>query len=207
MKEDRDPLRDIAAMRSMMERSSKFLSLSGLAGVLAGVYALSGAWIAYQVYDFRPAEKIYGDRSASFSSSLLHLMLLAGIVLVMAIGTAAFLSYEKAGKRGEKIWNATAKRLVINMAVPLVAGGLLILILVFKGLIEFAAPLSLIFYGLALYNASRFTYEELRSLGLIQAALGLTGCWFTGYGLWLWAVGFGLLHIVYGIYMYYRYER
>jgi hypothetical protein len=191
-----------------MERSSKFLSLSGLAGIMAGIYALAGAFIAYRIYYFNPGEIVYNTlQSGSISSGILKVIFLAIIVLVLAVGTAIFLSYKKAKKRGEKLWNPTAKRLLINMAVPLIAGGLLILILIVKGLIGFIAPFTLIFYGLALYNASKFTYEEVRSLGLIQIGLGLISSYFVGYGLLFWAIGFGVVHIAYGIYMHYRYER
>jgi uncharacterized membrane protein len=138
---------------------------------------------------------------------LLKVIFLAIIILILAIGTAIFLSYKKANKRGEKLWNATAKRLLMNMAVPLVAGGLLILVLISKGLIGLIAPFTLIFYGLALYNASKFTYQEVKSLGLVQIGFGLISAYFVGYGLLFWALGFGLVHIIYGIYMHYRYER
>ena len=207
MKEEQDYIRDIAEMRSMMERSSKFLSLSGLAGIMAGIYALSGAYIAYKLFYFNPDEIVYSTTSGNGSSNLLKVVFLAFIILILAIGTAMFLSYKKANKKGEKLWNATAKRLLINMAVPLVAGGLLILILISKGLIGLIAPFTLLFYGLALYNASKFTYGEVRSLGLIEMGLGLISSYFVGYGLLFWALGFGVIHIIYGIYMHYRYER
>lgn len=208
MKDQQDYIRDIAEMRSMMERSSKFLSLSGLAGVLAGVYALLGAFLAYRFLGYRPgstASEVPGNSSSP--DQLLKLVLLAVGVLVLAVGTAFFLSHRKAQKRGEKTWNATTRRLLTHMAVPLVTGGLLILILLAKGQPGFLAPFSLVFYGLALFNASKFTYEEVKSLGLIEVSLGLFSAWFTEYGLLCWATGFGVVHIVYGIYMHYRYER
>lgn len=208
MKAEQDYIRDIAEMRSMMERSSKFLSLSGWAGIMAGIYALSGAFIAYRILYFNPDEIVYDTiRNGELSFSLLKVMLLAITILVLALGTAIFLSIKKAGKRGEKLWNPVTKRLLINMAVPLVAGGILILILVSKGLIGLIAPFTLLFYGLALYNASKFTYEDIRVLGLVEIALGLVSTIFIGYGLIFWALGFGVAHIIYGIYMHYRYER
>jgi hypothetical protein len=208
MKEQQNYIQDIAEMRSMMERSSKFLSLSGLAGIMAGIYALLGAYIAYKFLYFKPDETVYNTlQSGSLTFSLLKVIFLAIAILLLTIATAIFLSYKKANKRGEKLWNPTAKRLLINMSVPLIAGGLLILVLISKGLIGFVAPFTLLFYGLALYNASKFTYEEVRSLGLIQIGLGLISSYFVGYGLLFWALGFGVVHIVYGIYMHYRYER
>ena len=208
MKEQQDYIRDIAEMRSMMERSSKFLSLSGLAGVMAGIYALLGAFVAYRFLHYNPNRFAgYHPENRPLPADLLTLMLLALCVLALAVGTAIFLSANKAKKRGEKIWNATSRRLLAHMAVPLVAGGLLILVILSKGLPGLVAPFSLIFYGLALFNASTFTYDEVKSLGLIEIGLGLFSAWFVEYGLVCWAVGFGIVHIVYGIYMHYRYER
>ncbi|MBD2757439.1 hypothetical protein [Spirosoma validum] len=208
MDEEQDYIRDIAQIRSIMERSSKFLSLAGWAGIMAGVYALTGAYIAYSVFGFNPDELVYSTTEAgNLSSSLPKVIFLAIGILVLAIGTAILLSSRKANKRGERLWNALVKRLLIQMAVPLVVGGLLLLILIANGLLGWMAPFSLLFYGLALYNASQFTYEELRSLGLIQMVLGLFSAYFVEYGLVCWALGFGLAHILYGIYMHYRYER
>lgn len=208
MKEEQDYIQDIAEMRSMMERSSRFMSLSGLAGVMAGIYALAGAFIAYKVFHFNPDQLAYDPVTpGGLPADLLKVVAVALIVLVLSIGTAIFLSSKKADKRREKFWNSTTKRLVFHMAVPLVAGGLLVLVLIAKGLIGLIAPCTLLFYGLALYNASKFTYEEVKSLGLINIVLGLTGCYFVAYGLLCWAAGFGVVHIIYGIYMHYRYER
>jgi hypothetical protein len=208
MKEKQDYIRDIAEVRSMMERSSKFGSLSGLAGIMAGIYALAGSYIAYKVLHFNPEKIVYNTiESGSLPFSLLKVIFLATIILVLSISTAIFLSYKKAYTGGEKLWNPTTRRLLSNVAVPLIAGGCLILILVFKGLIGLIAPLTLIFYGLALYNASKYTYGEVRSLGLIEIGLGLISSYYVEYGLLCWAIGFGLVHIIYGIYLHYRYER
>ena len=207
MKKDQDYIRDIAEMRSMMERTSKFMSLSGLSGIMAGIYALAGAYIGYKVFDFNNDAVVYNGAAENPSSGLLKVVILAFAVLILSISTAMFLSWRKAERNGEKLWNASARRLVFNMAVPLITGGFLILVMIVKGMIGFVAPLTLIFYGLALYNASKFTYEEMRSLGLIQIGLGLISSFFVEYGLLTWALGFGLVHIIYGIYMHSRYER
>ena len=207
MKEEQDYIRDIVEIRSMMERSSRFLSLSGWAGIMAGIYALAGAYIAHQVFHFNPDKIVYTPNAESAPFSLLNVIFLAVIILILAIGTAIFLSNKKAKKKREKSWNATTKRLLMNMAVPLVAGGLLILILIVQGLVGLIVPFTLLFYGLALFNAGRFTYEEVKVLGLIEIGLGLISSYFIGYGLLCWALGFGVVHIIYGIYIHYRYER
>jgi hypothetical protein len=208
MKEDKDYIRDITEIRTMMERSSKFLSLSGWAGIMAGIYALVGAYIAFQVLEFNPVETTYGAGGYSaLPSGFSKVFALAILILILAIGTAVYLSRKKARTRAEKIWNSTAKQLLINMAVPLLAGGILILVFISKGMIDLVVPLTLIFYGLALFNAGKFTYDEVRMLGMIQIVLGLAAAYFVAYGLVFWALGFGVLHIFYGMYIHNRYER
>jgi hypothetical protein len=202
MKEEQNYIRDIAEIRSMMERSTKFLSLSGWAGIMAGIYALLGAFIAYKVFYFNPDKIVYSQ-----PSGLTEIIFLALLILILAISTAGFLSHKKANRSGEKVWNATSRRLLVSMSVPLAAGGILILVLLSKGLLGLIAPLTLLFYGLALFNASKFTYDDIKILGFIQIGLGLISSWFIEYSLLLWALGFGVAHIVYGIYMHLRYER
>lgn len=201
MKREQDYIKDIAEIRSMMERSSKFLSLSGWAGILAGTYALAGAWVAYSVFGFHPVAIDYTPTAFN------QIVLLALGVLILALVSAVFDSRIKAQKREERVWNVTSKRMLVSMAVPLSTGGILILILIVKGFIGLIAPLTLLFYGLALYSAGNYTIKEVRWMGVAQLLLGLINAWFIEYGLLFWAIGFGVIHIVYGVYMHFRYER
>ena len=202
MKADQDYIRDITEMRTMMERSSRFLSLSGMAGVMAGIYALAGAWIAHSPLKFNPDQL-----QPTEMEQLPHVIYLGVIVFILATVTTVYLSRQKSKKRGETFWNPTSRRLLINTAIPFLVGGAVILILMPQGLIGLIAPLSLVFYGLALYNAGKFTYSEIKTLGLVQIALGLFSLYYIPYGVLCWALGFGVAHIIYGIYMHYRYER
>tara|TARA_R110000868_G_scaffold383578_8_gene650700 strand:+ start:12928 stop:13533 length:606 start_codon:yes stop_codon:yes gene_type:complete len=201
MKDQQDYIQDIAEIRSMMERSSKFISLSGWAGILAGLYALIGAWLSYSMLRFNPDEVFYS------SNSLPEVILLAVGVLILSLITAIFFSQKKAGNNGDTLWNPTSKRLLSNMMIPFFSGGVLILILVLKGLIGFVAPVMLIFYGLSLFVAGNFTLKEVKILGITQIALGLANAWFIEFGLLFWAIGFGVVHLIYGIYMHFKYER
>ena len=204
---EKDLKQEITEIRSMMERSSKFLSLSGWAGILAGVYALAGALIAYKVFDFNPDRIVFNFTEGGKSALYINIILLATVVLFLALGTAIYFSYKRSDKRGEKLWTSTTKRLITNMAVPMVSGGVLIIMLILNGLTGLIAPFSLLFYGLALFNASRLTIIEVEILGYVQMLLGLAGVFFVEYGLLLWALGFGVAHVIYGIYMYIKYER
>ncbi len=197
-------IEDLQEIRSIMSRSSRFISLSGLSGIVAGVLALVGLYLAY--------ETVYWDqnylsyRTARLNSDVFwQLVIIAFAVVSLAITAGIVLTQRKARKSNEKLWDAQSKRLLINLFIPLVAGGALCLILLGKGLIGLVAPLTLIFYGLALVNASKYTLSEVRSLGIIEILLGLTACLLEGYSLIFWGIGFGLLHIVYGIAMHLKY--
>ena len=202
-RKEEDYMQDLREIRSIMERSTKFLSLSGISGVLAGFYALAGAYIAFGIFDDQEAI-VPGIPSGE---QVWDLLLIGLVVLILAISTAVVLSVNKGKKKGQKVWNSAARRMLVNMMVPLIAGGLLTLVFLVKGLIMLMAPVTLIFYGIALYNASKFTYEDVKYLGFIQIALGLLGAYFTEYSLLFWAIGFGVVHIIYGIYVNYKYER
>jgi hypothetical protein len=199
---------DIASIRNIMEKSFKFLSLSGLSGMLAGCYAIVGAAAAYFV--IHAGNKNYTQYvfdSINDPAILWKLIAIAVVVLLASLITGIWLSSKKAKKLGVQVFNAAGKRLAFNLAVPLVTGGLLILILLHYGYIGFAAPVMLIFYGLALFQGSSNTYDEIRYLGICEIILGLISALFVGYGLIFWAVGFGVLHVVYGAIMYKKYDK
>jgi hypothetical protein len=208
MKKEHDYTQDLAHIRSMMERSSKFLSLSGWAGILAGVYALIGVSIAYFGIGFNPNKLNFLSTILSAQSFNLNYLILDGVLVLMAsLVTAVFLSYKKASDKGESIWNATSRRLLANMSVPLLTGGLLLILFISKGYIGLILPMTHIFYGFALYNASNFTLVEVKYLGFVQIFLGIISSYFVEYSLIIWALGFGFAHIAYGLYLYVKYEK
>lgn len=200
-------LKDLSDIKYMMNRSSRFISLSGLAGVFAGGYAIIGAIVGKVILN-RHNSAINSLSPASMDAQILaQLFLLAITILILAIGTVVFLTTRKAKKTNEKSWDSTSKRLLINFFAPLISGGIFCLILLQYNLIGLVAPSMLIFYGLALIHASKYTFGDLRSLGYSNLILGLIATQFLSYGLYFWAVGFGLFHIAYGIWMYNKYDR
>ncbi|PTX42191.1 hypothetical protein C8P64_2610 [Christiangramia gaetbulicola] len=204
-------LKDLSEIKNMMNRSSRFISLSGLSGVFAGCYAILGAVMAKMVLNSNTS--YYNESYESVSSGIantdvtLQLVTIALAVLVLAIGTAIFLTTRKARKNEQKIWDSTSKRLVVNFFAPLIAGGLFCVVLLQYNLIGLIAPSMLIFYGLALIHASKYTFADLKGLGYANLILGLVATQFIGYGLYFWAIGFGLFHIIYGIWMHNKYDR
>ncbi len=207
MKEIPEYEKDIASIRTMMERSAKFISLSGLSGVLAGTYALIGSGIAYYLIQYPLPITAYRQESIQQPSVVLNLMLIGLAVLVASLVTGFWLSYRKARRHNTSVWNETSKRLIINLMIPLMTGGIFILILLYNNHYGVVAPACLIFYGLALIQASGNLYEEVRYLGYSEIALGLISAVLPGYGLLFWAIGFGALHIFYGTLKYRKYDR
>ena len=207
MKQVKEYEKDLASIRDMMERSAKFISLSGLSGVLAGVYALTGAIAAYFIIQYPLSPFQYRIESVANSAILFKLILIAASVLLASISTGVLLSNKKAKKNGLKLWTVTSRNLLLNLSIPLGAGGIFILIMLYTGHFGLAAPASLIFYGLALIQGSSTMFDEIRYLGFSEIALGLISALYPGYGLIFWTVGFGLLHIIYGAIMYNKYDK
>lgn len=214
MSDTKQQLEHLAEMRALMERSSRFLSLSGLSGVWAGVCALAGAaavHIYLEVWPFSAGRGIYFEKAMETHKWGMNyksvFVLIALMVLATALAGGIFFTTRKARRKGLKTWDATSRRLVWAVAVPLVAGGIFCLALLNLDLPALVAPATLVFYGLALVNGSKYTLRDVEYLGLSEIALGLLGMFRPGMGLDLWAIGFGLLHIAYGAWMYWKYER
>ncbi|OIN58585.1 hypothetical protein [Arsenicibacter rosenii] len=211
MYETREHLQTLTEIRSLMERSSKFLSLSGLSGVFAGVVALMGAAAVYWRLDLHyTAYTSYDGTQILFSDAkqdIVRFLMLDGfIVLLVALIGGSLFTIRKARKQGMSIWNTTSKRLLQALFTPLLAGGVFCLGLIHHDLIWLVFPATLVFYGLALLSASRYTVRDLHYLGICEIVLGLLSLFLTGYSLLTWAFGFGVLHIVYGMVMYFKYD-
>lgn len=205
-----DSLQEVKDIRRLMERSSRFISLSGLSGIAAGVFAIIGALIArYVIFDGYYIN--YNNRGhfavEDFHSLKLQLIVLAAGIFAAAFFAAFYFTWRKSKRQGHSLWNVVSRRLLWNMVIPLVAGGFFILGMLQHNEWRFVAPACLVFYGLALVNASKYTLTDIRYLGYCEIVLGLINMQWVGYGLFFWAFGFGVLHIIYGVVMWWKYER
>lgn len=212
MSDAKKHLENLTEIRSLMEQSSRFISLSGLGGILAGVFALCGAMAAYWYFDFnlftpRFITSIVNHRGIPSEDFILFLLTDAGTVLILALLANIILTTRKAKLQGHGIWNNIVKRMLINLFIPLIAGGIFCIALMYHGLIYLVAPSTLVFFGLALLNAGKYTLRDIKYLGLCEIALGLVALFIPGYGLIFWSAGFGVLLIIYGIVMYMKYDR
>jgi general stress protein CsbA len=208
MSEQTQSLEAIQDIRRLMKRSSRFLSLSGLSGIAAGTWALVGSWLAARrIGSYYDDYNRTGYSNGGFVELKQQLLLLAAAVLLLAVASAFFFTWRRARRLGLSLWDRSSRQLAINLMIPLATGGLLILALLRYDDWRFVAPLSLIFYGLALVNGSKYTMNDIRYLGVLEIIIGLVATQYVGYGLYFWAIGFGVLHIIYGFFMWWKYER
>jgi hypothetical protein len=202
--EEKDLYAEISSIKNIMERSTRFISLSGLSGVMAGIYALIGAGVAYKMLYLGKGT----DRFYYYTRNLtIELFLLACVILFLSLATGLWLTVRKARRRGQSVWSQSSQSMLVNGALPLLSGGCFALILLMQGYYGIIAPSCLIFYGLAIVAASKYTFGDVKWLGLMEIGLGLISTLYQGYGLFFWAFGFGVLHILYGTIMHFKYDR
>jgi hypothetical protein len=212
--EQKESLASLAEIKRMMQQSSRFVSLSGLSGVSVGICALVASYFGLQIINSSSSSPIRNDNYNVEAYPLnirtymgYGLFQIALATLIVSISLAFIFTYIKSRKSQTPIWTTASKRLLINVSIPLLVGGIFILKLIEYRCVGLIAPACLLFYGLALVNGSKYTLGEIRYLGYGQLLLGVLNSFFIGYGIYFWAIGFGMLHIIYGVYMWYRYER
>lgn len=205
--EEKEIYTELNSIRNLMERSAKFISLSGLSGIMAGIYALIGAGLGYYIV-YSPSSNLqYRDYYINEQEIIWRLFYIALLVLLLSLTTGIWLTLRKASRKNQNVWNPASKNLLVSMAIPLLTGGFFILILLFRGYYGVIAPACLIFYGLSLVAASHYTYTDVKWLGILEILLGLFATLLPGYGIVFWTIGFGILHIVYGSIMHFKYDR
>ncbi|SFN69708.1 hypothetical protein SAMN05428949_3179 [Chitinophaga sp. YR627] len=209
MTEEQQHLQTLSDIKRIMERSSRFLSLSGLSGVFAGASALAGAGAALVLfrsyYDKWEVRGHYDD--TDFSTLRLQLILLGLVVMFLAAAGGLYFTWRRAKKNNLPVYDATSRKVLINGMIPMAAGGAFIVGLMYNNMDVLIAPSCLIFYGMAVLNASKYTVSDTKYLGIAEIALGILNVFFLRRGLYFWAVGFGVMHIFYGIVMWWKYER
>jgi len=195
----------IREIRGIMERSSRFLSLSGWSGVWAGGTALVSAVIAWKM---NCSFFLRSDlRNAQFHSITIQLIILALITFLVAFGGAYYFTWRKAVSNGQKMWTRASRQLMWQVAIPVIAGGIFCLAFLIADDLEFIPPACLAFYGMALINGSKYTLGEVRWLGYSELLLGCIALFVPYFGLVFLTLGFGVLHILYGIIMWNKYDN
>jgi hypothetical protein len=210
MKKETKSIEDIKAIRKIMEESSRFLSLSGLSGIFAGVIAIAGALVAY-LFILDNGSIRYNDYLNNLplqETQVLRWQLIAVTitVLLLSVMFSLYFSIKKAKRDGKSIMTPISRRMLVNFLIPLATGGIFTIVLLVQNNIQLIVPCFLIFYGLAMVNAGKFTFGEIFYLGILEIITGLVSAFVPGWGLVFWTFGFGVLHIIYGLALYRKYE-
>ncbi|MDR7208891.1 hypothetical protein [Flavobacterium piscis] len=197
---------DLAHIRSMMERSSRFISLSGLSGVFAGLSALIGGLYVYQLFKSNGLEYFNGEHKLYSANLVFELFATGLVILAFAFTFGLLFTIRKSRKYNLPVWTSATKNMLLNLAIPLAVGGIFCLALLYHQIYVLIAPATLLFYGLALINAEKYTFSDIKYLGYCQLILGCFSLFYLGYGLVFWIIGFGILHILYGLVMFKKYK-
>jgi hypothetical protein len=198
-------IEDLKEIKDIMNRSSRFISLSGLSGISAGITALIGAYMAYK-FVFVGTDYLSFESVILSSEELSKLLLIAFGTIFVSIGLVIYLTTQETKKRKQKIWDHQTRRILLNLSIPLLAGGIISMMFLVRGFIGLVLPMTLVFYGMALLNVSKYTLNEIRNLALIEILLGLVALQLVSYGLIIWSIGFGVLHIIYGFIIKMKYK-
>jgi hypothetical protein len=200
-------LNDLKDIRGIMERSSRFVSLSGWSGIWAGATALLSAFVVWKMnlvyYFHREALSM----EIGFDNAVIRLLLLGVMTFLVAFAGAYYFTWRKARASGQRVWTSSSRALMRQVAVPMLAGGMFCIASLYYGAVIFITPSCLVFYGLALVSGSKYTLGEIRWLGYSEVILGSIALFMPNYGLGFMAAGFGILHILYGIIMWNKYDK
>lgn len=198
--EEQKYVEDLSHIKEVMKRSSRSISLTGLSPIAAGIIGSIGAYLAYSML-FRDYGTMGYEKLVLSAEQMQTLNLLVWPTLFLGIGSGLLFALLKIRRSGRDVSQEHIKRMFVNLFIPLITGGITCVILFTNGYIVMVLSLSLIFYGLALINTDKYTFDDIRTLGLLEIVLGLAALYLPEYSLIFWGIGFGLLQIVYGLIM------
>lgn len=176
-----NPAEDLRFIRDTMERSSAFTAVSGWGQVVLGSTAVAAAVLAAR-------------QATPFG--WLRIWLAEGL---LAVAIALISCFRKANRNGLPLFSGPARKVVLGLAPPLVAGAFLTFLLFRSGL-ESALPATwLLLYGAGIMTGGSFSVSAVPVMGLCFMLLGgLAVLSPATWGNWFLAAGFGGLHVAFG---------
>jgi hypothetical protein len=168
------------------------LNFKSWIGILTGFYALVGIFIANQMlHSYKFAEE--GLNMLPVNIFEIMIMALAAFILLISLVTI----YIVKKKKSLKFSNIEK----LNFYIPLILGGVILFLVANKGYYHLIASVSLIYYGIFLLNLNRFLKTDLFIFAIIEIILGFTSFFVNNHSLLFLAIGFGVLQIIFGIYL------
>lgn len=204
--ENKEALDTLNEIKDLMAKSSKFGSVSGgsvlIIGLLASIVA-AGAWLLLLPHigaAWLP-ERYSGMLINSPQRTLIASAVAVGL-LAVSMAVVSFGTYRKIVRRqGRFVFDQTVRRPLAHFCVPMAAGGALCLALLLQGHYGLTSSMMLVFYGLSLLNSSHYTLKPIAWLGYAELALGIADCYIVTHAILFWWLGFGLMHILLGVYI------
>jgi len=181
-------IQNLQYIRETMERAGAFTAVPGWGGILMGVSALMTALLSGRL----PSRDLW------FASWIGE----AGLAL--AIGGWAMVQKAKAAK--STLFNGAGRKFALNLFPAMIAGGVLTIVLYRQQLFGIMPGVWLLLYGVSVVTGGAFSVKIVPLMGISFMVLG-TVALLSPFELanWFMAVGFGLLHIVFGIVIARRY--
>jgi|ERR1035437_9638143 hypothetical protein len=168
-------------IRETMERSTSFTAVPGYGGMLMGVTAIVAAYIA---------------NTQPFLRDWLITWLVEAC-LAFAIGLLAM--WQKSKIAGTPLVSTPGKKFALTFAPPLIAGVVITLGLWRFEHYDVMAPVWMLCYGAAVICGGAFSVRVVPIMGWCFVALGAIGFALpAGYGNWMMAASFGLVHMIFG---------
>ena len=213
--EPSQPEKDISLIKNLMEKSSKFSNLSGYAIATTGLLALLGAVFVYFDLGISISEKYisYAElinqtgNANSIYTKIKLLVIIASLILLTSLLILYVTAKLKSERHDINLFNSSFSRALKSLFIPVLSGGIFCGFLILHKMYGLVAPATLIFYGLGLISASKFSYNELELLGYLELFLGTIASYYMGSGLLFWMIGFGIGHIVLGVFIHYKYDK
>jgi hypothetical protein len=177
-------IENLTFIRSTMERATAFTAVPGWGGVAMGVTALIAAVVA--------------ARQETADGWLVVWLVEA----VVAMGIESFAIARKARALGGAILARPAKRFLLSFTPPIAAGAILTLALYQAELYRALPGLWLLLYGTGVVTGGAFSVRAVPVMGLCFMVLGMAAA--LGPASWgdpLMALGFGVLHIGFGVFI------
>ncbi len=175
-------------IRETMERASAFTAISGWGNVAIGLTALAAAFLA--------------SRQTVFKSWLAFWITEAMVSLLIA----GWSMDRKARALHMPLLSGPGRKVAFSLSPPIIAGGLLTIVLYRTGLTNSIPGVWLLLYGTGVVTGGMFSVPVVPIMGLCFMGLGAAALFApAAFADWFMAAGFGGLHIIFGVIVARRY--
>jgi hypothetical protein len=167
-------------IRETMERATAFTGISGWGGIAIGTTALMASFIAA----LQPSFKAW-----------LAIWIAEGLISLLIAGWSMD---RKARAAQMPLVSGPGRKAVFSLSPPMIAGGLLTIVLVRAGLTNAIPGVWLLLYGTGVITGGMYSVPVVPIMGICFMGLGALALFAPAFANWFMAVGFGGLHLVFG---------